>query len=173
MILLGGGVNHARAYEKIAQIAETLKIPVITTLMGISAISRECPYYCGMIGLHGSVAANYATSNCDFLLNLGARFDDRTTIVSGTFATEAVIAHVDIDPAEIGKNIDTRIPIVADINAFLEEFMAHTRLTCLSFVQPEQVSQLISRERACARFIIHYCISEAHLHDLSLKDLLV
>src|SRR5699024_1367454 len=102
---------------------ETLKIPVITTLMGISAISRECPYYCGMIGLHGSVAANYATSNCDFLLNLGARFDDRTTIVSGTFATEAVIAHVDIDPAEIGKNIDTRIPIVADINAFLEEFI--------------------------------------------------
>lgn len=123
MILLGGGVNHARAYEKIAQIAETLKIPVITTLMGISGISRECPYYCGMIGLHGSVAANYATSNCDFLLNLGARFDDRTTIVSGTFATNAVIAHVDIDPAEIGKNIDTRIPIVADINAFLDEFI--------------------------------------------------
>lgn len=140
MILLGGGVNHARAYEKIAELAEKLKVPVITTLMGISGISRECPYYCGMIGLHGSVASNYTTSNCDFLLNLGARFDDRTTIVSDTFATDAVIAHVDIDPAEIGKNIETRIPIVADINAFLDEFLPR--------VEPQDWSNWMAEVRA-------------------------
>ncbi|MDY6065261.1 MAG: biosynthetic-type acetolactate synthase large subunit [Finegoldia sp.] len=123
MILLGGGVNHARAYEKVEKMVNLLKIPVITTLMGISSISRKSPYYCGMIGLHGSVAANYATSKCDFLLNLGARFDDRTTIVSETFASDATIVHVDIDPAEIGKNIETNIPVVADINVFLDEFI--------------------------------------------------
>lgn len=123
LILLGGGINHARAYKRIEKMVELLKIPVITTLMGISSISRTNPYYCGMIGLHGSIAANYATSKCDFLLNLGARFDDRTTIVSENFAKDAVIAHVDIDPAEIGKNIETRIPVVSDINYFLDEFI--------------------------------------------------
>lgn len=144
MILLGGGVNHARAYEKVAKMAELLKIPVITTLMGIGSISRVSPYYCGMIGLHGSVAANYATSNCDFLLNLGARFDDRTTIVTQKFATNAVIAHVDIDPAEIGKNIETRIPVVADINSFLDEFLPKLEaLDCSKWM--DEVSSMVDK----------------------------
>lgn len=123
LILVGGGVILSEAFQELRELIRITNLPVISTLMGLGAIDTTDKNYYGMVGLHGNASANYAITNCDFLINFGARFDDRTTIVTETFAPHAKsIVHVDIDPAEIGKNIDTNIPIVSDIKLFLEKF---------------------------------------------------
>ena len=96
--------------------AERTQIPVTTTLMGIGGISRKHPLWLGMPGMHGTYAANHALLECDLLIGIGARFDDRVTMGRlDKFATRRQIVHIDIDPAEIGKNVDTYIPIVGDV----------------------------------------------------------
>ena len=125
LILAGGGVNYSEASEEMMAFAERYQIPVVTTLLGQGVIPTTHPLFLGMGGMHGSYAANIAMTECDFMINFGCRFDDRLTGNPKTFAKNAQVVHVDIDPAEIGKIIEVDIPVVGDIketlNLLLEE----------------------------------------------------
>lgn len=121
LILTGAGVLHGKASETLLDIVEEFSLPVTSTLLGLGAFPGNHDLFLGMAGMHGTYTSNMAISNCDLLINVGARFDDRLTGNLQHFATNATIAHIDIDPAEIGKNVPTDIPIVADSKAALEE----------------------------------------------------
>ena len=114
LFLIGGGVNIARANNEMKVLAEKTGIPVITTIMGKGSIPTSHPLYIGNLGIHGSYAANSAISECDVLFSIGTRFNDRITGKVSTFAQNATIIHIDIDPASISRNIMVDIPIVAD-----------------------------------------------------------
>lgn len=103
LIYAGGGVINANASEDLRKFAKRFQIPVVTTLMGIGAVDTTDDYSLHMLGMHGMAYANYAVMDCDFLISVGARFDDRVAGVPAAFAPHAKIAHMDIDPAEIGK----------------------------------------------------------------------
>ena len=123
-IYAGGGVITAGAEGVLKQLAEKAGLPIATTLMGIGCIPAGHPNLLGMVGMHGTVTANYAVDDCDLLLAVGVRFDDRVTSGLGhKFATKAKIIHIDIDPAEIGKVIRAHIPIVGDARLVLEEVL--------------------------------------------------
>jgi len=124
VIYAGGGVITAGAEGVLRQLAEKASLPVVTTLMGIGCLPSSHPNLLGMVGLHGAVAANYAVDDCDLLLAVGVRFDDRVTSGLGhLFATKAKIIHIDIDLAEIAKVVRTHIPIVGDARLVLEEVL--------------------------------------------------
>lgn len=123
VILAGAGVLFAQASAELTAFAEKHKIPVVTTLLGLGTFPGDSPLSLGMGGMHGTYAANMALYECDLLINFGARFDDRLTGNLKHFAPFAKVAHVDIDPAEIGKNVPTQIPIVADAKAALNELI--------------------------------------------------
>jgi acetolactate synthase-1/2/3 large subunit len=124
VIYVGGGVITSGAGGVLRQLAEKASLPVVTTLMGIGCLPYEHPNLLGMVGLHGAVAANYAVDDCDLLLAVGVRFDDRVTSGLGhLFATKAKIIHIDIDLAEIAKVVRTHIPIVGDARLVLEELL--------------------------------------------------
>ena len=114
VILAGAGVIFSKASKELKEYAEQQQIPVIHTLLGLGGIPADNPLFVGMGGMHGCYAANMALYESDLLINVGARFDDRLTGNLAHFAPNAVKAHIDIDPAEIGKIIPTKIPIVAD-----------------------------------------------------------
>lgn len=114
VFLAGGGVNISRANKLMCEVAETAKVPVVTTIMGKGAIPTDHPLFLGNIGIHGSYAANTAISECDVLFSIGTRFNDRITGKIDEFAKNATIVHIDIDPASISKNVAVDIPIVAD-----------------------------------------------------------
>ncbi len=120
LLYVGGGVVTAGAHQELLNLAELLEAPVTTTLMGMSAFPSNHRLNLGMLGMHGTAAANFAVSECDLLFAIGARFDDRVTGNLETFAPQAQIVHIDIDPAEIGKNIGCAIPIVGDVKLVLE-----------------------------------------------------
>ncbi|MGJ9383636.1 biosynthetic-type acetolactate synthase large subunit [Salipaludibacillus sp. CF4.18] len=121
LILSGAGVLHGKATETLVDIVNEFSIPVTSTLLGLGAFPGDHELFLGMAGMHGTYTSNIAISDCDLLINVGARFDDRLTGNLQHFAPKATIAHIDIDPAEIGKNVSTHIPIVADSNAALLE----------------------------------------------------
>lgn len=123
LILAGAGVLFAKAAEEFQAFAEKTGFPVTNTLLGLGSIPGDHPQFLGMAGMHGTYASNMAITECDLLINFGARFDDRLTGNLEHFAPNATIAHIDIDPAEIGKNVPTEIPIVADAKAVLEELV--------------------------------------------------
>jgi len=123
VIIAGGGVLSVEASDELLAIAEKAGIPVATTLMGKGAFPGEHPLSLGMTGYHGTRYANYAVQNADLILALGVRFGDRTTGPLNTFAQHARIIHVDIDPAEIGKNIRPSIPIQGDIKQILTQLL--------------------------------------------------
>ena len=114
MILAGGGVNLSNASPELLQIAELLMAPVATTFMGKSCFPENHPLSIGNIGMHGTMLANKMILEADVLLAVGTRFQDRSTGTLDTFCPDAKIIHIDIDAAEIGKNIDVDVPIVAD-----------------------------------------------------------
>jgi len=114
MILAGGGVNLSNACHELLQIAELLMAPVATTFMGKSCFPENHPLSIGNIGMHGTMLANKMILEADVLLAVGTRFQDRSTGTLDTFCPDAKIIHIDIDAAEIGKNIDVEVPIVAD-----------------------------------------------------------
>lgn len=120
LIVAGGGVNYANATEELQAFAERYNIPVVSTLLSLGVMPIEHPLSLGMGGMHGSYASNMALMECDFMINFGCRFADRLTGNPDTFASDAVVAHVDIDPAEIGKVVKTKIPIVGDAKAALQ-----------------------------------------------------
>ncbi|MDR4317363.1 acetolactate synthase large subunit, biosynthetic type [Niallia circulans] len=114
VILAGAGVNFAKASAELLEYAEQQQIPVVHTLLGLGGFPADNKLFVGMGGMHGCYAANMALYEADLLINVGARFDDRLTGNLVHFAPNAIKAHIDIDPAEIGKIIPTKIPIVAD-----------------------------------------------------------
>lgn len=120
VILAGAGVLHARAHQDLQRFAEDNQIIVVNTLLGLGSMPGEHPLHVGMGGMHGTYAANMALHECDLLINIGARFDDRLTGSLDHFAPNAVVAHIDIDAAELGKNVPTHIPILADAKEGLQ-----------------------------------------------------
>ena len=123
LVLAGAGVLFADAREELTEFIEKYKLPVINTLLGLGSIHGQHELFYGMAGMHGTVTANDAITKCDLLINIGARFDDRLTGNLATFAPNATIVHIDIDPAEIGKNVPTDIPIVADAKEAIKSFL--------------------------------------------------
>ncbi|EIJ79080.1 acetolactate synthase catalytic subunit [Bacillus methanolicus PB1] len=124
VILAGAGVLHAKASEELKIYAEQQQIPVVHTLLGLGGFPANHPLFVGMAGMHGCYSANMALYECDLLVNIGARFDDRLTGNLQHFAPKATVAHIDIDPAEIGKNVPTQIPVVADAKEALTQLIA-------------------------------------------------
>jgi acetolactate synthase I/II/III large subunit len=120
MILAGHGVLHAGAWDELRAFAEKTSIPVAWTLLGIGAMSEDHPLAYGYMGMHGWKHVNRAIQSADLLFAIGMRFDDRVTGNVRTYAPYARIVHVDIDPAEIGKNVAVEVPIVADAKRVLE-----------------------------------------------------
>jgi acetolactate synthase-1/2/3 large subunit len=120
LIVAGRGAIISQAYEELKQLAETAQIPVITTLLGISSFPESHILSYGWLGMHGMAYANLAVEECDLLIAVGMRFDDRVTGKISGFAPNAKIIHIDIDPAEIGKNVRVDVPIVGDIKPILK-----------------------------------------------------
>ena len=123
LLYVGGGVVTSGAHTELIKLAEKISAPVTPTLMGISAIPGDHPLNLGMLGMHGTAGANFAVCECDLLIAVGARFDDRVTGRIDSFAPKAKVIHIDIDPAEIGKNVGVDIPIVGDIRMVLENLL--------------------------------------------------
>ncbi|MEM5015874.1 acetolactate synthase large subunit [Metabacillus indicus] len=123
VILAGAGVIHAKGSDKLKEYAEQQQIPVASTLLGLGSFPADHPLFLGMAGMHGTYTANMALYDCDLLISVGARFDDRVTGNLNHFAKKAVIAHIDIDPAEIGKVVETQIPVVGDAKLVLEQLI--------------------------------------------------
>ena len=120
IIIAGRGVNVSKAYDELKYLAETAQVPVATTLLGVGCFPESHALSYGMVGMHGMVYANYAIENSDVLVALGMRFDDRVTGKVSAFAPHAHIVHIDIDPAEIGKNVRVDVPIVGDVRMVLQ-----------------------------------------------------
>ncbi|MFB5267941.1 biosynthetic-type acetolactate synthase large subunit [Paenibacillus enshidis] len=120
MILAGGGVVYSGAHEALYEFVTCSEIPITTTLLGLGGFPSGHELWTGMPGMHGTYTSNLAIQNADLLINIGARFDDRVTGKLDGFAPKAKIVHIDIDPAEIGKNVPTDIPIVGDVKTVLE-----------------------------------------------------
>ncbi len=114
LILAGHGIVLSRAYAELRQFAELANIPVITTLHGVSCFPESHELSFGMTGMHGAAYANKAICECDLLIGIGMRFDDRVTGRISGFAPKAKVIHIDVDPAEIGKNVKVAVPIVGD-----------------------------------------------------------
>jgi acetolactate synthase I/II/III large subunit len=135
LIIAGNGVTMSGAIDELRALAERTGIPITTTLHGIGSFPEDHPLNIGMPGMHGWVHVNRAIQECDVLLNIGGRFDDRVTGKASTFAPKAKVIHVDIDPSEIGKNVKVTVPIVGDarivLTAVLEELPAREGLAAL------------------------------------------
>ena len=121
MIYAGGGILAANASDELRTLVEKTGIPITMTVMGLGAYPCNGPLSLDMLGMHGSVYANYAVADCDLLVALGVRFDDRVTGDVKEFAKGAKIVHVDVDPSEINKNKETHFPVVCDVKDFLKK----------------------------------------------------
>ena len=119
VIYAGGGVISSNAADELRELAQKRKIPVTTTLMGMGVFPGNNYLSLGMLGMHGTRYANYAISESDLLIAIGVRFDDRVTGNIATFAPHARVIHIDIDAAEIGKNVNVDVPIVGQVKEIL------------------------------------------------------
>lgn len=126
LLYVGGGVLTSNASNELSQLANTYYLPVTTTLMGKGAFDEHHPLALGMLGMHGTAYANFAVSNCDLLIAIGARFDDRVTGKLEDFACNAMIIHIDIDPAEVGKNKIPQLAIVGDVKQILRQILTNS-----------------------------------------------
>lgn len=124
LLYVGGGAVISGAHAEIAQLAEYFQTPVTNTLMGKGAFDEQHPLSVGMLGMHGTAYANFAVSECDLLVAIGARFDDRVASNLKQFAQHAKVVHIDIDPAEVGKCKVPDVPIVGDVKAVLTELLS-------------------------------------------------
>ena len=123
MIYAGGGVIISGAHKEVYQLAEKLDAPVATSLMGLGSFPETHPLSTGLVGMHGSKASNFGFTECDLLIALGARFSDRVISKVSEFAPNAKIVHIDIDPAEIGKNVAVEASIIGDVKAILNKLL--------------------------------------------------
>ncbi|WP_421337287.1 acetolactate synthase 2 catalytic subunit [Aeromonas veronii] len=119
VLYVGGGVGMANAEQQLRDFAAATGMPAVTTLKGIGALDPDSPVYLGMLGMHGTKAANYAVQQCDLLLVVGARFDDRVTGKLEEFAPEAKVIHLDVDAAEFGKRRAAEVAITTDLKQVL------------------------------------------------------
>jgi acetolactate synthase-1/2/3 large subunit len=125
LLYVGGGIIAADAAKELLAFAEKCNIPVTMTMMALGAIPATHRLSLNMLGMHGTAYANYAVQECDLLICIGARFDDRVTGHLPTFAPKAKHIHIDVDPAEIGKNVRVDVPIVGDAKSVLKDLLAH------------------------------------------------
>lgn len=123
LLYVGGGAIAAGAHAEIARLAEQFHLPTTTTLMGKGAFDERHDLALGMLGMHGTAYANFAVTECDLLIAVGARFDDRVTGKLDEFASHAKVIHIDIDPAEVGKTRVPDVPIVGDVKQVLTELL--------------------------------------------------
>lgn len=119
MLYVGGGVGMAQAVPALRKFIAVTQMPVTCTLKGLGAVEADYPYYLGMLGMHGTKAANFAVQGCDLLIAVGARFDDRVTGKLNTFAPNASVIHMDIDPAEMNKLRQAHVALQGDLNSLL------------------------------------------------------
>ena len=129
LICSGGGIFTAESQKELRVFAETVNIPVVSTLMGIGALPTAHPLYMGMLGMHGKSVANQAITDSDLLIIVGARVSDRAVLLPGNVAKSTKIVHIDIDPAEIGKNLSTFIPVVGDAKEILTQILEAEPIT--------------------------------------------
>ena len=148
VLLAGGGVSYAGAAKELIALAERYQIPVVTSLLGQGTIATSHPLFLGMGGMHGSFAANIAMTETDFMISVGCRFDDRLTGNPKTFAKNAKVAHIDIDPAEIGKIIAVDIPVVGDAKKALQQLLAEPTVHNNTEKWIEKVTQDKNRVRS-------------------------
>lgn len=127
VIFAGHGVTLANAQAELRELAETAQVPVVTTLLGIGSFPRTHPLCLGMSGMHGEAYANYAIQHADLLIAIGMRFSDRVTGKIPTFAPHAKLIHIDVDPAEIGKNVPVDLPVVGDVLYVLQSLNPQVR----------------------------------------------
>ena len=151
LILAGAGINHSQSNELLTQFVTKHQIPVATTLLGLGAIPYDNPLFLGMGGMHGSYASNMALTECDLLINLGSRFDDRLASNPNEFAPHATVVHVYIDESEINKVISTDLGIVADCKKVLEA-----------------LSQKFTNKTSHEHWVNH-CIENKHKHPFKYK----
>ncbi|MDJ0732693.1 MAG: biosynthetic-type acetolactate synthase large subunit [Nostocaceae cyanobacterium] len=147
LMYVGGGAIASGAHVEVEELAELFNIPVTTTLMGIGAFDEHHPLSVGMLGMHGTAYANFAVSDCDLLICVGARFDDRVTGKLDEFASRAKVIHIDIDPAEVGKNRIPDVPIVGDVRNVLTDLLNKCKAIGLQGTpnQSQEWLQLINR----------------------------
>ena len=127
VLYVGGGVVLGNASEELRALAASDRFPVTSTLMGLGSFPSEGPQWLGMLGMHGTRAANYSMDQADLICAIGARFDDRITGKLDEFAPHAKFIHIDVDPAEISKNVPAHIPIVGDVKAILPHLTSEYR----------------------------------------------
>ena len=123
MIVWGQGVILGEAEETFKNFVEKTGIPAVWTILGLSALPTKHPLNMGMVGMHGNYGPNLLTNECDVLIAVGMRFDDRVTGNLNTYAKQAKIVHLEIDPAEINKNVPADFPVLADCKASLEALL--------------------------------------------------
>ena len=123
LLLVGNGADKEETSRLVREFVTQTQTPTVATLLGLGVLPSDDPNFLGMGGMHGSYAVNQALSNCDFLLNLGSRFDDRLATKPSEFASQATIAHFDLDPHELGKIIATDYPVVTDAKVAMEWFV--------------------------------------------------
>ena len=127
LFYLGGGVHIADAVEAFRRVQDVVDVPAVSSLLGIGVLPTAHRRYLGMVGMHGTYAANTAVQSCDLLFAVGTRFDDRATGDISKFAPHAAVIHVDVDPASISRNVAVEVPIVGDARLVLEEILPHLR----------------------------------------------
>ena len=123
VIIVGGGINYSGSVDIFRAFVEKYQIPVVSTLLGLGTLPISHELQLGMAGMHGSYAANMALVEADYIINLGSRFDDRVVSNPAKFAKNAVVAHIDIDAAELGKIVKTDIPILSDLKVALSRLL--------------------------------------------------
>jgi acetolactate synthase-1/2/3 large subunit len=141
IILAGGGVVYSGAHEELYEFITKTGIPTTTTLLGLGGFPSGHELHMGMPGMHGTWTANTSIQSADLLINIGARFDDRVTGKLSGFAPKAKIVHIDIDPAEIGKNVPTDVPIVGDVKAVLQQANAIVKYAGKADVWRKQIQE--------------------------------
>jgi acetolactate synthase-1/2/3 large subunit len=129
LVYAGGGIIHSGAHDELREFVELVDVPAVCTLMGLGGLPGNHPNFISMPGMHGSYAANMAITECDLLIALGTRFDDRVTGRLAAFAPHAKVIHVDIDPAEVGKNRTPDVPIVGDVKKVLVRILEELKAT--------------------------------------------
>src|SRR5574340_85839 len=160
LLYAGGGVLASNGAKELKELAELMQLPVVTTLMGKGAFPEDHHLFVGMPGMHGGKFTNYAITETDLLLAVGVRFDDRVTGKLSTFATKAKIVHVDIDPAEIGKNRPVDIPIVGDAKTVISALTAELRKMG---AEPRTEAWMRVIDDWRARYPFHYHPSETSI----------
>jgi acetolactate synthase-1/2/3 large subunit len=136
MVYAGGGIIHSGAHDELRELVELIDCPAVCTLMGLGGLPGSHPNFVSLPGMHGSYAANMGLTECDLIIALGVRFDDRVTGRLSAFAPHAKVIHVDIDPAEIGKNRAADLPIVGDLKRVIAKL-----IKILKELQPQASEQ--------------------------------